>query len=76
VRPGSLITQADQYMVSAHQELFNSLGAFYEVVVEGADESLQSEPTHVLVWLSPHEALRRLRHDSHAWAVATWLRRR
>ncbi len=37
---------------------------------------LKVEADHELVWITPHDALRRLRHDAHAWAVAAWLRGR
>lgn len=38
--------------------------------------SAHDEPFLSQVWFEPHEALLRLRHDSHAWAVAAWLRAR
>jgi 8-oxo-dGTP diphosphatase len=44
-------------------------------MVAGEAPDLKIEDDHSLVWLAPEEALRRLRHDSHAWAVACWLRR-
>jgi 8-oxo-dGTP diphosphatase len=40
----------------------------------GEDEGLKIEDDHALVWLAPAEALVRLRHEAHAWAVAAWLR--
>jgi 8-oxo-dGTP diphosphatase len=75
VQAGAPITRGDQYMLSAHDEPFNSRGAFYEAVLSGERPDLKTEDDHELEWLSPHEALVRLRHDSHAWAVTAWLRR-
>jgi 8-oxo-dGTP diphosphatase len=76
VRPGRLVARARQYMVSAHDEPFNSHGAFFETVVEAANAALKIEDSHTLVWRPAHAALTLLRHDSHAWAVAAWLRAR
>ena len=44
------------------------------VEITGEDQALKIEADHELVWLAPEEALTRLRHDSHAWAVLSWLR--
>jgi 8-oxo-dGTP diphosphatase len=74
VRAGGLVTRAEQYMLSAHDEPFLSQGTFFEAVFEGERPALKIEDDHELVWMAPHEALARLRHDSHAWAVAAWLR--
>jgi 8-oxo-dGTP diphosphatase len=35
---------------------------------------LKVEDDHALVWLEPQAAIKALRHDSHAWAVAAWIR--
>jgi 8-oxo-dGTP diphosphatase len=40
----------------------------------GEDAGLKIEDDHTLIWLPPVEALARLRHDAHAWAVSAWLR--
>jgi 8-oxo-dGTP diphosphatase len=76
VRPGRLLARARQYMVSAHGEPFNSHGAFFETVIEAADAALKIEDSHTLLWRPAHAALTLLRHDSHAWALAAWLRTR
>ena len=57
-------------------EIRNTRGAFFvgRVVVE--DPALKVEDDHTLVWMTPHEAVVRLDRDSHAWAVAAWLRLR
>jgi 8-oxo-dGTP diphosphatase len=74
VEAGAPLTRGDQYMLSAHGEPFNSCGAFYQAVLAGERPEIKVEDDHELEWLAPHEALIRLRHDSHAWAVAAWLR--
>ncbi len=74
VQTGRLITRADQYMIGAHNEPFNSRGAIFEVEIVGEDPDLKVEDNHQTVWLDPRAAVIALRHDSHAWAVTAWLR--
>jgi 8-oxo-dGTP diphosphatase len=76
VAPGDLVTRAEQYMISAHDEPFLSQGGFFEAELRHEHPELKIEDSHALVWLDPNEALLRLRHDSHAWAVSAWLRKR
>jgi 8-oxo-dGTP diphosphatase len=76
VSAGRRVAEAEQYMISAHQEPFLSQGVFFEAVFEGDRRALKIEDDHELVWMTPDAALRALRHDSHAWAVAAWLRSR
>ena len=76
VRPGRLLTRANQYMVKSDGQAVNNLSGLYVAEATGFDASLKIEDDHSLEWVEPHEALRRLRHDSHAWAVAVWLRTR
>lgn len=76
VRAGELVTRAEQYMISAHDEPFLSQGGFFEAELVAERPELKTEDEHALVWLEPNEALLRLRHDSHAWAVSAWLRAR
>jgi 8-oxo-dGTP diphosphatase len=57
-------------------EPVNNRSALFEARVVGEDPGLKIEDDHALVWLEPLDALRRLRHDSHAWAVAAWLRQK
>lgn len=73
---GRRVAAAEQYMVSAHREPFLSQGAFFDVLFEGERPDLKIEHDHELVWMAPSDALLALRHDSHAWAVAAWLRSR
>jgi 8-oxo-dGTP diphosphatase len=75
VRPGALFTRADQYMLKDDGQAVNNRSAFFIAEVEGEDPALKIEADHTLVWLNPHKALTRLRHDAHAWAVLAWLRR-
>ena len=74
VRTGRLITRADQFMISADNEPFNSRGAIFEVEIEDEDPDLKVEHNHQTVWLDPRAAVIALRHDSHAWAVTAWMR--
>jgi 8-oxo-dGTP diphosphatase len=76
VRAGDFVTRAEQYMISAHDEPFLSQGGFFEAELVSERPELKIEDEHALVWLEPNEALLRLRHDSHAWAVSAWLRAR
>ena len=74
VTPGRLLGRARQYLVKTDGKAANNLCALYEAEAVGEDAALKIEEDHELVWLDPFEALRRLRHDAHAWAVAAWLR--
>lgn len=74
VGPGRLLARANQYMVKTDGRPANNLSALFEVQVVGSDPALKIEPDHELQWLNAVEALKRLRHDSHAWAVAAWMR--
>ena len=76
VRAGALITRADQFMVKTDGQHVNNRSGLYEVTVAGFDARLKIEDDHTLVWIDPVEALTLLRHDSHAWAVTAWLRRK
>lgn len=68
--------KADQFFVNTDGEAFNNRATFFVLSVEGEAAELKIEDDHTLVWLEPHEAVERLRHDAHAWAVAAWLRLR
>lgn len=74
VWPTRLIGRAGQYWVN-RSEPRNSLATFYEVELSASD-SEPSEPDHELVWMSPLEALGKVRHEAHAWAIMHWLRTR
>lgn len=71
---GEPVVRVAQYFSKSDGQAVNNQGGVYIVAVEGEDRSLKIEADHDLVWLDPSEAVKRLRHDSHAWAVAKWLR--
>ncbi len=75
VRAGELMCRADQYVTKSDGEKVNNRAGLYRVLIQAEAAELKKDHDHELVWMAPEEALRRLRHDSHAWAVACWLRR-
>lgn len=74
VRPEGLLTRADQYLLKFDGEPVNNRSGLYRCAVEAEAPWLKIEADHELVWVAPAEAVARLRHDSHAWAVACRLR--
>jgi 8-oxo-dGTP diphosphatase len=74
IRPGALVVRARQRFRQTDGSPVNNHSGHYLVEVIGEDPALKIEEDHELVWLAPQEALTRLRHDSHAWAVLSWLR--
>ena len=74
VRPVQLLGRASEFLVKTDGQPANNRCALFEAEVVGEDAGLKIEADHALVWLEPFEALRRLRHEAHAWAVAAWLR--
>jgi len=74
VTAGRRITAIRQYFVLSNDEPVNNIAGVYAVAVTGEDSALKVEDDHDLVWLDPGEAVRHLRHDGHAWAVAKWMR--
>jgi 8-oxo-dGTP diphosphatase len=75
VSPGQLYACAAQFWIKPDGEAVNNLASFFTAEIESEDPSLKIEDDHTLVWLAADEAVRVLRHDYHAWAVAAWLRR-
>jgi 8-oxo-dGTP diphosphatase len=73
---GERIGWADQFFVNTDGEAYNNRQSLFEARLVGEAAHLKIETDHTLVWIDPQEAIVRLRHDSHAWAVAAWLRRR
>jgi len=71
---GEPVVEVAQYFSKSDGQAVNNQGSIYVVTVGREDVSLKIEDDHDLIWLDPNEAVRRLRHDSHAWAVAKWLR--
>ncbi len=76
VRAGELVCRARQFVVKRNRHRVNNLSAFHFAEVLSEEPRLKIEHDHELVWLKPVEALAGLRHPSHAWAVACWLRSR
>lgn len=74
VWPTRVLGRAGQFWVNKGEPR-NSLSTFYEVELS-ADDSPPSEPDHILTWCSPAEALSKVRHEAHAWAILHWLRER
>ena len=74
VEPLQAYAYADQRFINTDGEAFNNRGTFFTLTLLGEDAGLKIEDDHALVWLAPAEALVRLRHEAHAWAVAAWLR--
>jgi 8-oxo-dGTP diphosphatase len=75
VSAGARLAEADQYMVKSDGEPVNNRSVLLAAGVDGFDRRLKIEESHELVWIEPHQALRLARHDSHAWAIACWIRR-
>ncbi|MEN5168231.1 NUDIX domain-containing protein [Brevundimonas pondensis] len=74
VEPEDRLTEAAQYFRKTDGSPVNNVGGFWTARITGFDASTQCEADHELVWLEPLEAVSRLRHEAHAWAVARWLR--
>ncbi|MGE0828101.1 MAG: NUDIX domain-containing protein [Hyphomonadaceae bacterium] len=74
VWPTRVIGRAGQFWVN-RDEPRNSLATFYEVELSASDAE-PSEPDHTLLWMSAGEALVKVRHEAHAWAIMHWLRAR
>lgn len=77
VRAGSLITRADQrFFRTDNSDPVNNRSAIFRAELVREELSLKCEDDHELVWLDLREAMVRVRHDSHAWALLAWLRTR
>lgn len=75
-RAGLQITMADQFFINTMGDRFNNRAVFFEALIEARAPRLKTESDHETICLTADEALRGLRHDAHAWAVAAWLRGR
>ena len=74
VRPLARIAAADQYFRKSDGEPINNTGGFWTAELLSLNPAAKVEADHELVWLTPHTAVARFRHDAHAWAVTAWLR--
>ena len=70
------LAAADHFFINDEGRRNNTRGLFFAARLLAEAPELQVEDDHALVWMSPHDALVRLDRESHAWAVAAWLRRR
>jgi 8-oxo-dGTP diphosphatase len=68
-------TTADHYFVNDENETYNTRGVFFAARLLAEAPELKTEDDHALFWMPPQEALVKLDRDSHAWALAAWLRR-
>ncbi len=76
VSPVARLAEAGQYFRKSDGSPVNNLGGFWTAEFRALDPAAKVEDDHELVWLTPDRALVGLRHEAHAWAVATWLRHR
>jgi 8-oxo-dGTP diphosphatase len=76
VRAGEVYAHADQRFINTDGQAFNNRAGFLVLTLLGEAPELKIEDDHTLVWLPAAEALVRLRHEAHAWAVTAWLRSR
>jgi 8-oxo-dGTP diphosphatase len=74
VWPTQVIGRAGQYWM-CRDEPRNNLATFYEVELS-AEDGVPSEPDHALIWMAPTDALAKVRHEAHAWAILHWMRTR
>jgi 8-oxo-dGTP diphosphatase len=68
-------TRADHFFANEDGETVNTRGLFFAARLVAEAPELKIEDDHALEWMAPHEALIALDRESHAWAVAAWLRR-
>jgi 8-oxo-dGTP diphosphatase len=68
--------RADHYFLHNDGVVRNTRGSFFAGRVAAEAPHLKIEDDHTLVWRDPQSAVVSLDRDSHAWAVATWLRLR
>ena len=76
VRAGALVARARQFVLKRNRQRVNNLSAFFTADLLGEKPRLKIEEDHELLWMEPVDALAGLRHASHGWAVACWLRSR
>jgi 8-oxo-dGTP diphosphatase len=75
VQPVARIAEASQTFLKTDGSPVRNVGGFWTCRCLSIDPAAKVEDDHALVWLDPAQALARLRHDAHAWAVSAWLRR-
>jgi 8-oxo-dGTP diphosphatase len=70
------VARADHYFTNEDDSRVNTRGVFFAARVEAEAPQLKIEDDHALEWMTPQAALVALDRESHAWAVASWLRLR
>jgi 8-oxo-dGTP diphosphatase len=70
------VARADHYFTNEDDSRVNTRGAFFAARLTAEAPELKIEDDHKLEWMTPHEALVSLDRESHAWALAAWLRLR
>jgi 8-oxo-dGTP diphosphatase len=71
---GERLGEADQYFINTDGEAFNNRQTIFAPRLIAKAPELKIEADHTLVWAPALDAVARLRHDSHAWAVVLALR--
>lgn len=74
VRPLDRLGVSSDRVVINEGRAFNVRSQVFAVRILDEDAGLLTEPDHRLVWRTPLQALRDLHRESHAWAVAQWMR--
>jgi 8-oxo-dGTP diphosphatase len=75
IAAGEVLGAADQYFINTDGEAFNNRQTLFAARLLREAPDLKVEADHTLMWLPMLDAVARLRHDSHAWAVSLALRR-
>ncbi|MGZ6014766.1 MAG: NUDIX domain-containing protein [Phenylobacterium sp.] len=70
------ICRADHYFTNEDDSRVNTRGVFFAARMLAEAPQLKIEDDHALEWMAPHDALIALDRESHAWAIAAWLRLR
>ncbi|HLZ77334.1 NUDIX domain-containing protein [Phenylobacterium sp.] len=70
------VARADHYFTNEDDSRVNTRGVFFAAHVTAEAPQLKVEDDHALEWMTPQDALLALDRESHAWALAAWLRLR
>ena len=69
------LTRADHYFTNEDGSRVNTRGTFFVAALVAPAPHLKIEDDHALEWMTPQDALSAVDRDSHAWALAAWIRR-
>lgn len=75
VAPVRLVCRVGQYWRKDNITPRNSQFAIFEAQIVGAGGQ-PTEPHHVLEWTAPEDAIAKVRHEAHAWALRMYLQSR